>query len=113
MNRDVARGIAAKAWVHPNNRRRVLDPGVAEAFADILIEELGKAQLSPNSPTVAECRNGIKAAFVADPDFRRTYEANIAEVILADQISTTPGNLFTRSDCNVLADQIIKRIFES
>jgi hypothetical protein len=110
MTRDEARGIAAKAWVHPNNRRRVMEPSICEAFADILLDEVEKAKLDPS---IKNARFALKKAFKDDPGFRKTYEANIAEILLADQDSEAPANLATRADCNVLADQLIKRILES
>lgn len=39
---DEARGIAAKIWCLPNNRRRVMDAQLCEDFANLLIDEVAK-----------------------------------------------------------------------
>ena len=110
MTIEEARGIAAKAWCHSNNRRRILDPGLCEAFAEIILDEVSK--ITPTL-TTKDARDHFKKVFKDDPSFRNAYVANIAETILSDQVSDEPGNLMTRPDCGAMADQIIKRIFES
>lgn len=112
MQIDEARGIAAKVWLLQNHRRKVMDKELLESFANILLDEVEKANL-PKEPTVAQSRQAIAKAFQADPSFRKSYEANIAETILADQLSDSPANLTHRGDCAVLADVLIKVVFES
>jgi hypothetical protein len=113
MNRDVARGIAAKAWNHPNCRRRVMDPNLLNEFAEILADEVQKAQLEPREITIADAKYFFKKSFNDDFLFKNAYRDAISKVILSDQTGDAPANLQTRADCNVLADQLMKRIFES
>ena len=44
---DEARGIAAKIWLKPNYRRSVLDPIMCDDIANLLVDEVTKAGLSP------------------------------------------------------------------
>jgi len=44
---DEARGIAAQIWCKPNYRRSVLDPIMCDDIANLLIDELTKAGISP------------------------------------------------------------------
>lgn len=113
MQLDEARGIAAKVWLDPNHRRKVMDKGILDSFANILVDEVEKAKLEGVEPTISQARAAFAKAFREDSGFRKSYEANIAEAIFADQSSETPGNLMSRSDCNLLADELIKRIFET
>jgi hypothetical protein len=90
-----------------------MDPSLCDAFADILIDEVAKASLFSKVPTIKQARDAFKEAFKDDLSMRKGYVASIAEIILADQLSEAPANLTTLADCNVLADELVKRIFES
>lgn len=78
--------------------------------------------------TIKQAREAIVAAFEEDPHFRYGYQANIAMLIFDDQrvdeqhnnalrslgIEPTPSaDLTTPEGCNVIADRLIKLIFES
>jgi hypothetical protein len=64
----------------------------------------------------------MKRTFAKDPDFRYTYQANIAMLIYDDQIKwkqeynpeyySPPLDLTTHEGRNEMADRIIKLVFE-
>lgn len=67
----VAMGIAAQAWCTPATEQTIMDPILAEAFADILV-----ARSLTNS--IGDALRRIQAAFDAEHGFRETYVANVA-----------------------------------
>lgn len=58
---------------------------------------------------IRNARRVIRDAFAKDPDFRHSYQANIAMTIY-DHLEFKPAYL---DKCNETADRIIKLIFES
>ena len=58
--------------------------------------------------TIKAARETIASAFKDDPDFRFSYVANVA-CILMDRISGYKRNPAKR---NAIADEIVRRIFE-
>jgi len=58
--------------------------------------------------TIEQARKKMAQAFIADPDFRDVYVANVA-CILMDRI---PGFQRNKNKRNKIADEIIRRIFE-
>ena len=61
------------------------------------------------SNKIRNARRVMKDAFAEDPDFRHSYQANIAMAIY-DHLEFKPAYL---DKCNETADSIIKLIFES
>lgn len=65
---------------------------------------------------IKQARKTMREAFEDDPGFRKAYEANIAMLIYDNQQLTRKSknrlDLEYGEDCNVLADQILKLIFE-
>lgn len=57
-------------------------------------------------------RDTIASALKDDPGFRQGYQANIAMLIYDTQISKKPLKLDTVEGCNIIADKLIKLIFE-
>lgn len=58
---------------------------------------------------IRNARRVIRDAFAEDPDFRHSYQANIA-VAIYEQLDFKPAYI---GECNEVADKIIKLIFES
>ena len=84
-----AREIAAKAWCDNSTSRLDMIPELAEAFAKILVEEVGRAspasvpgwKLVPDVPTSTMVLAGEKA--LSEHDFLRTDSAYCAMLATA------------------------------
>lgn len=101
MDIHEAREKAAQCWCTPDTANRVMDAELAEAFAQLLVEETEEPKLFVMS------RRVMRAEFRADPDLRFGYVSNIA-MLLHDQHGVSDV-----SRANAMADDVMRLVFES
>lgn len=67
-----------------------------------------REQVASQGITIEAARRAIAQSFVADPQFRETYVANVA--LLLHARVWVPANL---TECEKMADEVVRLIFES
>ena len=95
-----AREKAAQAWCTPETKDKVMDPDLAEAFANI-IDDVKKVSFIRARKTMAKA--------MKKPDTHQGYKANIAMCIYDNR--RKDGRL-NHEDCNEVAEKLLKLIFD-